>query len=96
MLGATLLAVLCFAPSLVSGVLGASDHCARHDDGHAHFCFRHLATHGGGLLGTLVLAAAAVLASAGVVRLGTALLRGRKAVLALLDVPRVQELPGGG
>ena len=41
---ATALTALCFVPSFLGRHWARFDHCALHDDGHAHFCLFHLPT----------------------------------------------------
>lgn len=77
---AALLMMSAALPSVASLAMPSLDHCARHDDGHAHLCFVHL-PHGEGssvlTLGFVLLLAYAVarlaLAAADLVRAGRVL-----------------------
>lgn len=79
---AALLATL--SPSVIALVLTGTDHCATHDDGHAHLCFVHLPKHGPGGVAWLVLGAACAWLAAHLVEGIADLVRAHRIVRPLL------------
>lgn len=79
---AALLATL--APSAIALALTGPDHCATHDDGHAHLCFVHFPKHGPSGIAWLVLAAGGAWLAARATEGITDLLRAHRIVRPLV------------
>jgi Zn-dependent protease with chaperone function len=79
------------APPAIALALTGSDHCATHDDAHAHLCFAHFPKHGPNGIAWLVLAAGFAWLAAKATEGVAELMRARRLVIWLTAAATVDE-----